>query len=474
MTTITSEAPSGSGPIVLRGRRLQLFTSLRLEILLSLGMLAATALIIAVLTVFLLDAVAASRFGVFAIVAMIVADVLVLVTFGAYKIRGLVLNPLDEIIETAEAIAAGDLSRRAAPAASVEFARLARSVNRMTVRLLEEQARHARLEKMAGLGTLAAGVAHEIGNPLSAISGYAHLLRRGLHDDVAVDEALTGIECESERIDRIVRGMLEYARPRRRTAALVDVNASVQRAIDLLTMQGHLRSVDLRLELADGLPQLTGDIYEMDRVFVNLLLNAVQALGDGGTVAVITRRVPFGSVSDEGDRRSGDANQFAVERIPSARVRAWLGSVGEPAEVIEVVVADSGPGVSASDSERIFDPFFTTKAPGQGTGLGLSIVARIVEGLGGTVWVRPAREGGAAFTMMFPVPVEDVVGAGVAPAKGAVTAGVVGTGVPPVRAAETAAPTTAQCGRDGRTHHPRTHTSHNAGTSVPTPAEDLP
>jgi len=404
VTTIASEAPSGSGPIALRARRLQLFTSLRLEILLSLGMLAATALVIAVFTVFLLDALAASRFGVFALVAMIVADVLVLVTFGAYKIRGLVLNPLDEIIETAEAIAAGDLSRRAAPAASMEFARLAKSVNRMTVRLLEEQARRARLEKMAGLGTLAAGVAHEIGNPLSAISGYVHLLRRGVNGDATLGDALTGIERESERIDRIVRGMLQYARPRRRTAALVDINASVQRAVDLLTMQGQLRSVDLRLELSDRLPHLAGDIYEMDQVFVNLLLNAVQALGEGGAVAVVTRRVPFGTMSDEVDHRTGDPETFVAERVPSARVRAWLNSVGEPAEVLEVVVADSGPGVSASDSERIFDPFFTTKAPGQGTGLGLSIVARIVDDLGGTVWVRPAREGGAAFMMMFPVP----------------------------------------------------------------------
>src|SRR6185312_13056258 len=111
---------------------------------------------------------------------------------------------------------------------------------------------------------LAAGVAHEIGNPLSAISGYVHLLRRGVNGDATVGDALTGIERESERIDRIVRGMLQYARPRRRTAALVDINASVQRAVDLLTMQGQLRSVDLRLELSDRLPHLAGDIYEMD------------------------------------------------------------------------------------------------------------------------------------------------------------------------------------------------------------------
>ncbi|HET7565777.1 MAG TPA: ATP-binding protein [Gemmatimonadaceae bacterium] len=403
MTTIATEPPTGSGPIPLRARRLQLFTSLRMEILLSLAMLGATALVIAVFTVLLLDTLATSRFGVFALVAMIVADVLVLVLFGAYKIRGLVLDPLDEIIETAEAISRGDLTRRAAPAASMEFARLAKSVNRMTVHLLESQARHARLEKMAGVGTLAAGVAHEIGNPLGAISGYAHLLRRGVHNDATLVEALTGIERESARIDRIVRGMLEYARPRSRTTALVDINASVHRAVELLTTQGKLRDIELHLNLSEGLPQLMGDLYEMDQVFVNLLLNAVQVLEGSGRIEIATRRVPFTPAADDAESRADDTAETAIERIPSARVRAWLNTVGEPQEVIEAVIADSGPGVSEPDRERIFDPFFTTKAPGQGTGLGLSIVARVVEGLGGTVWVRPSREGGAAFVMMFPV-----------------------------------------------------------------------
>ncbi|HEX6964721.1 MAG TPA: ATP-binding protein [Gemmatimonadaceae bacterium] len=403
MTTIATEPPSGSAPIPLRARRLQLFTSLRMEILLSLAMLGATALVIAVFTVLLLDTLATSRFGVFALVVMIVADVLVLVLFGAYKIRGLVLEPLNELIETTEAIANGDLTRRAAPAASMEFARLARSVNRMTVHLLESQARHARLEKMAGVGTLAAGVAHEIGNPLGAISGYAHLLRRGVNGDAMLTDALSGIERESARIDRIVRGMLDYARPRRHTTALVDLNASVHRAVDLLTTQGKLRGIDLQLELTDALPPLAGDLYEMDQVFVNILLNAVQALDGRGCIGIVTRRVPFVATAREGERRAEDPDALTIDRIPSARVRAWLNTAGEVSEVVEVVVADSGPGVSEEHSERIFDPFFTTKEPGQGTGLGLSIVARVVEGLGGTVWVRPAREGGAAFVMMFPV-----------------------------------------------------------------------
>jgi signal transduction histidine kinase len=406
---VSASAPvrtSGSGPVVVHGGRWQLFTSLRWELLLSLAILGATALLIAVFTVVLLDTVAASRFGMVALVVMIVADVLVVVMFSAHKIKALVLDPLDALVETTEAIAAGDLSRRAGTTSSMEFARLARSVNRMTVRLLEEQARHAHLEKMASVGRLAAGVAHEVGNPLGAIAGYAYLLRRGLADTAGdnVAEALAGIERESARIDRIMRGMLEYARPRRRTAVLTDINASIQRAVETLVAQGTMEGIDLQLDLASGLPRLAGDTYEIDQVVVNILLNAADALGAAGRISIVTRRDPFESMPAAGDRRATDPAGITIARPPSARVRAWLNSVGEPAEVITIVIADSGPGVPPDDAERIFDPFFTTKPPGQGTGLGLSIVARVVEGLGGTVWVRPAREGGAAFMMMFPVP----------------------------------------------------------------------
>jgi signal transduction histidine kinase len=121
-------------------------------------------------------------------------------------------------------------------------------------------------------------------------------------------------------------------------------------------------------------------------------------------VRIVTRCVPFESVAGGGGHRAGDPDDYSIGREVSPRVRAWLNTVGEPKEIIKIVVCDSGPGVPLADSERVFDPFFTTKDPGRGTGLGLAVVARIVEGLGGTVWVRQAREGGAAFIMYFPVP----------------------------------------------------------------------
>lgn len=390
-----------------RSGRFSVFTSLKAEMILSLAVLSTAALSLAALNVIVLRDLVMSRHGALYLALLIIADVIVFVAFGAYKVQGLVLDPLDRVVEATEAIANGDLSRRVPQGATIELARLARSINRMTSRLIEEQAQRGHLEKVASVGRLAAGVAHEIGNPLGAIGGYAHLLRRSMNGNADAADAIVGIERESARIDRIMRGMLDYARPRRRTLEPTSLNDVVRRVTEMLTDQGALKQTGVTLALHDDVPFLTGDAHELEQVMVNLLLNAVDAMNGGGSVSVVTACVPFAEITESGDRRRGDAAAIAVERQPNARVRAWLRSVGELREVVTLVVADSGPGIPWSESERVFDPFFTTKEPGKGTGLGLAIVARIVEGLGGTIWVREAREGGAAFVMYFPVPVQE-------------------------------------------------------------------
>ena len=390
-----------------RAARFSAFTSLKAEMILSLAVLSTAALSLAALNVIALRDLVVSRHGALYLALLIIADVVVFVAFGAYKVQGLVLDPIDRVVEATEAIANGDLTRRVPHGSTIELARLARSINRMTSRLLEEQAQRGHLEKVASVGRLAAGVAHEIGNPLGAIDGYAHLLRRSMNGNADAADAIAGIERESARIDRIMRGMLDYARPRHRSLEPVDLNAIVCRVAEMLADQGALRQSRLTLALNDQLPPLTGDAHELEQVMVNLLLNAVDAMSGSGTVNVISECIPFVDITEAGDRRREDAAAIAIDRQPNARVRAWLRSVGELREVITLVVADSGPGIPWSETERVFDPFFTTKEPGKGTGLGLAIVARIVEGLGGTVWVREAREGGAAFVIYFPVPLQE-------------------------------------------------------------------
>ncbi len=407
MTDTPSPRTSATKEEVAKLPRHHLFTSLRAEMLLSLALLATTALLIAIGNFVAFESFIGHRYGGILMTGLLVADVLIFVLLGDYKIRELVLEPLDGVVRTTEAVADGDLTRRVAPGKSEEFARLARSINRMTTNLLEEQAMLARLEKVASVGRLAAGVAHEIGNPLGAINGYAHVIRSRAGTSPDVADALNGLEREAARIDRIVRGMLDYARPRRRTAEPIDVNAVVHQSLEMLGDQGALRKLDVHLNLGDTLPPLSGDPHELQQVLVNLLLNAVDAMDGEGDVTIYTAEISFAEVAGEEVRRSGDPGSLSNQREPNARLRAWLNTVGEPKSVIKMMVADSGPGIPWNDVERIFDPFFTTKEPGKGTGLGLAMVSRIVEGLGGAVWVRASREGGAAFEMLFPVPLAE-------------------------------------------------------------------
>ena len=376
--------------------------SLRWELLGNLAVLATAALMLAVASLLVFTGIAESRNAALWLTMLIIADVMIFVVFGAYLVRRLVIRPVDEIVAAAEAIAEGDLGRRAPSMGSVELARLATSLNRMTTRLLEEQTLVVRAEKMASVGRLAAGIAHEIGNPLGAINGYTHLARRRLRDRGMEDE-LEAIERETTRIDRIVRGLLDYARPRRTTPESIEIDECVERVVTMLRDQGAMRQVEVRIEIPAAVPALSGDRHELEQALVNLVLNAVDAMEGKGTVTIAARADSLAALRDDTSLRKGDSASVLAERERHPRVRAWLHRVGEPARILTLTVADSGPGVHPDDMERIFDPFFTTKPPGKGTGLGLAIVARIVDNLGGVVWVRPAREGGAAFVIMFPL-----------------------------------------------------------------------
>jgi two-component system, NtrC family, sensor kinase len=377
-------------------------TSLRAELLVGLGLLAAAALIVAVASVVLFWGYIDSGMGALWLVILVACDVMVFVALGAFQLKRTVAGPLALAVDATSAIAAGDLSRRVPDASTRELATLADSINRMTDHLLAEQVQRIRAEKLAGIGRLAAGVAHEIGNPLGAIIGYAHLLRTRSAGDPRAAEVLDGLERESARIDRIVRGLLDYARPRRTTSNRVDVNETVRSIARLLGDQGVFRRIALSLTLDEQVPMVRGERHELEQMLVNLLLNAADAMERVGSLAVVTYRVDPGELESSVVRREGDPPQAWVPRKLTPRVQHWLETT-RPSAILKIVVADSGPGIADEDAERIFDPFFTTKQPGQGTGLGLAIVARVVDDLRGTIWVERAREGGAAFHVLLPM-----------------------------------------------------------------------
>ena len=383
-------------PVPFRGLEISK-PALRTELLFNLAFLAAGALVLAVVSAILAPLLGKSNLGFLLLAGLIVADVAIFIAFGRYLVSRLVTGPMETLVEATQAVAAGELTRRAPGAATRELDRLADSVNRMTDRLLDAQGALVRAEKLASVGRLAAGIAHEVGNPLSAIGNYVEVLRRRGADP----ELITAIERESGRIDGIVRSLLDYARPRRADRAAMSLADVVAGAVDLLRAQGVLRPVHVDVSADPEAPPVWGDRVALEQVFVNLLLNAVDAAGEGGRITIVTGPTVLGG-SGDARRASDPAGASPAEDRRRRRAGRHLSGVPDGSRATQVVVADNGRGVPDDQIERIFDPFFTTQAPGKGTGLGLAIVQRTVNDHGGRVDVARAREGGAAFTVILP------------------------------------------------------------------------
>lgn len=363
-----------------------------------------------------------------ALVLLVVIDIGVLLLFGDYLLRRLVVRPVEAMAEGAKKIADGEYDRRLAPGGSSELRRLARSVNRMADRLirnqreLEENVRSldetnraltrakdelVRAEKLATVGRLAAGVAHEVGNPLNAIMGYVEIAeRRGWADE----EWVEGVAHEARRIDSIVQELLEYARPSAVQKRSLDANEIIDRALELLRGQGRFKDVALETELDPELPEVEGDPDRLQQVVVNLLLNATDAIEDGGgdgTVRISTDAFRHDEPIWPGGRRARrtddpEGADYSHLRRISSLPRTVSPPVFEAGQlVVRIRVADDGVGLPEGDPMQVFDPFFTTKDPGRGTGLGLSVSARLVEGMGGRM-VADHGEAGAVFSVLLP------------------------------------------------------------------------
>jgi two-component system NtrC family sensor kinase len=380
--------------------------SLRTELLVKLALLLAAAVLLPVAWVSLPTHGALGK-GPLALGVVVAADIVLFVGCAALVLQRAVIQPLREVARAAEDIAAGDLLRRMPNTSSRELHNVAATFDRLTDRVLEDQAQLIRAEKLASIGRLAASVAHEIGNPLGAILGHVHLLRNRLRDTngPAADafETLAALERESARIERIVRGLLDYARTRPAAPAPIDIDDVIRSSVELLRSQGMFAAVDVTLETSTEPLFVSGQSHDLEQLFVNLFINAVDAMNGTGRLVVRLERAARFTLREPASRRSAPtAGGAIIEHPPSSRARQWLAG-HDAAEIAKIIVADSGPGVAPDLAERIFDPFFTTKPNGKGTGLGLAIVARIVENFHGTVWVTSAREGGAAFHLLFPV-----------------------------------------------------------------------
>jgi signal transduction histidine kinase len=368
---------------------------LRSQLLFQLGFLASAAVLLTGITTLLLTVFGIERSGGALIVLWVGSSVL-FVLFGAWLVGRLVLQPMEQLALEADVLEQGAEPAGPAQYESVEFARLAERYRRMAANLLDVQAQVVRVEKLAGLGTLAAGVAHEVRNPLGALANYVEVLDRRAPGP-ADPAILTAMRGEIERIDRTIRSLLEYARPGAVTG-VSDLNALVRDTLEFLGAQGAFKGVGIRRELDDRADPVRGSRNILEQVVVNLVLNARDA-APTGQIVIGTRAAPYatdGVIVRRADEARGGSGRLVTPKSPRRQIPA-----GTPGVVL--YVADTGPGVPEPLRERVFDPFFTTKGPSDGCGLGLAIVARNVYEAGGAVWVDRAREGGAVFKVFLPL-----------------------------------------------------------------------
>jgi signal transduction histidine kinase len=304
-----------------------------------------------------------------------------------------IVRPIEELARSADRVASGARDLDLPTSGARELAELGTSVRAMTARLLkEEQALRSKVdeltattrrlgetreqlagsEHMASVGKLAAGVAHEIGNPIAAIMGMHDLLEGDgeLESDVRAD-FMRRMRKETERIHVVVRDLLDYARPERGDASTRSVTTQVSEVADdalaLVRPQKDYKSIELRRDVEDGLAVALSP-QRLTQVLLNLLLNAGAALAS--------------------ETRSGP-------RTVTVRARGTQ-------DVVRIEVEDDGPGVPRELAKRIFDPFVTTKEVGAGTGLGLAVCRGIIEGAGGRIFVDPDYDKGARFVVELP------------------------------------------------------------------------
>ncbi|MEW6238463.1 MAG: cache domain-containing protein [Candidatus Omnitrophota bacterium] len=284
-----------------------------------------------------------------------------------------ILKPIGRITVMAKQVIEGNLTARVGIRPPGEMGRLCREIDLMAdavyqrEELLKQTTRRqiGQSEKLASVGRLAAGIAHEINNPLTGVLTFAHLLHQKVNMSEEDKQDLEVIIRETTRVREIVRGLLDFARESPSTREPLDVSAVIQQTFKLVRSQKEFRKINIVENLDETLPLATGDKNQLQQVFLNLALNACEAMPEGGELKVST----------------------------------FLREDGR----IAAVFADSGHGIPPDCLEKIFDPFFTTKPVGKGTGLGLSVSYGIIQNHGGTIDVRSEPGEGAVFTILLPV-----------------------------------------------------------------------
>jgi len=325
--------------------------------------------------------------------AVVLVVLIVLVTtvmVGALASR-FVSRPITKLLRGIDDVAKGDLSHVILSERDDEIGAIATRFNEMTYSLRESRAeterrndeklhleqRLGQTEKLATIGQLAAEIAHEVGTPLNVIAGRARSIQKKAKDPEAVEKNAEIVAEQTARITRIIQRLLDFTRrkvgaPER---AVVNLNELAAQTMELLAGQFSTAKVKNRLERADNLPTVAGDSDRLQQVLINLIMNAVQAMPDGGSLTVATQLVK--------------------------RTRPGLESAAEQ-QFVACSVADTGVGIPGEIRDKIFDPFYTTKEGSGGTGLGLAVCFGIVKEHDGWIEIDDHAGGGTVFRVFLP------------------------------------------------------------------------
>lgn len=344
-------------------------------------------------------------------------DSLIIIVTGIYFFSRLVIGPIKRLEGAATRIASGNFGERAEAGDDNEIGSLANSFNIMAERLESEIKALERLNAelvsaqdellksstLAAVGNLAAGIAHEVGNPLGAVRGYVDILARGGLEKEEEGEVIKRASAEISRIDAIVREFLDVARPSKRAVEPVLVNRLVEETIATAVVQRIFEGVNVRFEPGDDIPPVICDGGKLRQVFTNILLNAAHSLygAEMGAVKTIMVKTSFDGRTEipprsgRAHRRKDDLSNLANLALPDTPASARRSS-------IFVEFRDNGCGIPQDDLPRIFDPFFTTKEAGKGTGLGLFVSRGIIKAYGGDIQVESGAGKGSTFTVVLP------------------------------------------------------------------------
>lgn len=339
------------------------------------------------------------RAGTYTIAAAGTATIAAVCLLVAFFLQRYVGWPVKKLLKGTQKVASGDFGYVITPVGNDEIARLACSFNSMTESLRDKdtelrhltatleqrvadktkELQHAqmqviRAEKLASVGQMAAGVAHELNNPLTGVLTYAHLLARKAPKESQERADLDIIISETNRCSKIIKDLLQFSRETPCDKKPSDINDIIRQVLRILERQLSVQDVQIQLQLAE-VPAVVVDTPQMKQVLMNIIINGAQAMPRGGILTIAT-----------------------------SVCRTTLESADRgPQDAVAVAISDSGTGISPENLQRLFEPFFTTKDPGKGTGLGLSVSLRLVELHGGTITAQSEPGRGATFTVLLPL-----------------------------------------------------------------------